>query len=141
IPVNDVIKIQKPLKDTHEFIRNLAEQEALMQQNHGVEVTSVVDTGEEIITILEDCGVSLEKFLPFHPSKNHSFQSRLEIAARITNEMLLLQQKGVVHHDLKPENICYKQLANGKFSIIFIDFGLAKKLDDSMYDRLKCLGS
>nr|WP_238584160.1 protein kinase [Legionella tucsonensis] len=89
--------------------------------------------------MLEDCGTSLDKLLPFTPSSNYSFQFRLEVAARIASEMLLLQQKGVVHRDLKPANICYKKLSNGQFLIIFIDFGLAEDVDSK--NNLKSSGT
>lgn len=140
IPVNDVVKIQKPSGDTPypELLKRTAK-EALRQKKHGVNVVGVVGTGDRVITILEDCGTSLDKLLPFTPSSNYSFQFRLEVAAHIASEMLLLQQKGVVHRDLKPANICYKKLSNGQFLIIFIDFGLAEDVDSK--NNLKSSGT
>ncbi|AWN72498.1 protein kinase [Legionella anisa] len=140
IPVNDVVKIQKPSENIpySELLKRTAK-EALRQKKHGVNVVGVVGTGDMVITILEDCGTSLDKLLPFTPSYNHSFQFRLEVAARIASEMLLLQQKEVVHRDLKPANICYKKLSNGQFLIIFIDFGLAEDVDSK--DNLKTSGT
>ncbi|WP_131778034.1 protein kinase domain-containing protein [Legionella bozemanae] len=140
IPVNDVVKIQKPSKDTPypELLTRTAK-EALRQKKHGVNVVGVVGTRDMVITILEDCGISLDKLLPFTPSCNYSFQFRLQVAARIASEMLLLQQKGVVHRDLKPANICYKKLSNGQFLIIFIDFGLAEDVDSK--NNLKASGT
>lgn len=130
IPVNDVVKIQRPSKETsYAELLKRTEKEALRQKKHGVNVIGVVGAKDRVITILEDCGTSLDKLLPFRPSHNYSFQFRLEVAARIASEMLLLQQKDVVHRDLKPANICYKKLSNGQFQIIFIDFGLAEEID------------
>ena len=88
----------------------------------------MVDAADKVITILEDCGTSLDKLLPFkgHKIKDYNFTLRLAIAAHITNEMFLLKQTGMVHRDLKPANICLKKLPNNKFQIIFIDFGLSE---------------
>ncbi|KTD68411.1 serine/threonine protein kinase [Legionella steelei] len=127
IPVNDVVKVQIPSKETpYSVLLQRTGKEALRQKKHGVNVVAVVGAGDRVITILEDCGISLDKLLPFQPSHKYSFQFRLAVAAHIASEMLLLQQKGVVHRDLKPANICYKKLENGQFLIIFIDFGLAE---------------
>ncbi len=130
VPVNDVVKIQTATEDTpYPELWKRTLREAARQKKHGVNVVSVVGTGDKVITILEDCGTSLDKILPFMPSCNYSFQFRLEVAARIASEMLLLQQKGVVHRDLKPANICYKKLGKDQFHIIFIDFGLAEDVN------------
>ncbi|QMT59059.1 protein kinase [Legionella sp. PC997] len=130
IPVNDVVKIQLPNEDTrYAELLSRTLKEAARQKKHGVNVVGVVGAGDKVLTILEDCGTSLDKLLPFTPSYNYSFQFRLEVAARIASEKLLLQQKNVVHRDLKPANICYKKLEKGQFHIIFIDFGLAEDID------------
>ncbi|WP_233590474.1 protein kinase domain-containing protein [Legionella qingyii] len=140
IPVNDVIKIQQPTEKTsYPELLSRTIKEATRQKKHGVNVVGVVGAEDKVITILEDCGTSLDKLLPFTPSYNYSFQFRLEVAARVASEKLLLQQKNVVHRDLKPANICYKKLDNGQFLIIFIDFGLAEDIDSK--NNLKCSGT
>ena len=130
LKVNDVIKIQKPsnvLKQSALLL--MAQKEANKQSEHQVKVINVVDAGDKVITIVEDCGISLDNLLPFTPANAYSFKYRFEIAARIASEMLLLQHNEVVHRDLKPGNICLKTLPNGNFQIIFIDFGLASNAD------------
>ncbi|MCW8417504.1 protein kinase [Fluoribacter dumoffii] len=140
IPVKNVVKIQTPtLKLPYSELLLRAGREAQKQHNHGVNVVGVVGAGDKVITILDDCGISLDKILPFSPSHKYSFQFRLEVAARIACEMLLLQQKGVVHRDLKPANICYKEISKGQFLIIFIDFGLAEDIDSK--NNLNCSGT
>lgn len=130
VPVNDVVKIQKPSKVLpYNTLLHRATKEAMKQRNHGVNVSAVVGAGDKVITIVEDCGISLDHLLPFLPSHKYSFAYRLQVAARMASEMLLLQQKGVVHRDLKPANICYKHLEKDQFLIIFIDFGLAEDAD------------
>lgn len=130
IPVNDVVKIQKANEILpYEQLWQRTIKEAMKQKNHGVKVIAIVGTGDKVITVVEDCGTSLDNLLPFNPSNKYSFLHRLEVAARIASEMLLLQQKGVVHRDLKPANICYKNLGKNHFLIIFIDFGLAEDVD------------
>ncbi|MFT4059451.1 MAG: protein kinase [Legionella sp.] len=132
---NDVVKIQRAnLKTTHEKLLKCAQQEALYQQKHWVDVSAVVDTGREVITVLENCGIDLCRLLPFNFLNHPNILSHcLEIICRILNEMLLLQQNNIVHRDLKLENICYKSIsdASGKeiVRIIFIDFGFAKEAD------------
>ncbi|KTD56848.1 serine/threonine protein kinase [Legionella sainthelensi] len=130
IPVNDVVKIQKANEDLpYEPLLRRTIKEAIKQKNHGVKVVAVVGAEDKVITVVEDCGTSLDNLLPFIPSNKYSFLHRLHVAARIASEMLLLQQRGVVHRDLKPANICYKNLEKDQFLIIFIDFGLAEDAD------------
>lgn len=140
VPVDDVVKIQSNFGRSicHQTLYDIALTEARNQQEHRTNVVAVVDTGDKIATVVEDCGISLDKLLPFKPGSEHySFMFRLKMAAHISNEMLLLQQEGKVHRDLKPANICYKPIPSnlalgipeGQFRIIVIDFGLARPLE------------
>lgn len=130
--VMHIVKVQSASETLpYDILTPLAKKEAIMQKQHGVDIIAYIETGTEVITIADNCGLSLDKLLPLKPSNHYSFEYRLAIAARIASEMLLLQQKGVVHRDLKPANICFKSLSNGQFSIIFIDFGLAEEVNSS----------
>ncbi len=130
VEVRDVVKVQKGSRHmTHSALLTMARDEAEFQRQHGVQVYEVVDSGDKIITVLEDCGTSLDKLFPL--SKQYDFNYRLAIATRLGSEMLLLRQHDVVHRDLKPANICLKLLGNGSFQIIFIDFGLSKNTASS----------
>ena len=138
---NDIAKIQHvgSRSITHDELVKSTLYEAHFQRQQHVRVSSVIDTKQEVITVVEDCGPSLDKLLPFKPEDAlFPFMMRVEVALRITNEMSILQQRGIVHRDLKPANICYKEIPEdtqrripaGQFQIIFIDFGLAKKLEN-----------
>ncbi|MDR3503303.1 MAG: protein kinase [Legionella sp.] len=135
---NEVVKIQH-IGDrtiTHQDLVKSIAREAHYQRQQHVQVSSVIDTQSEVITVMEDCGTSLDKLFPFKRGESlFPFMKRVEIALHIANEMLSLQQQEIIHCDLKPANICYKETPEnrelgvpaGQFRIIFIDFGLAKK--------------
>ncbi|WP_133136695.1 protein kinase domain-containing protein [Legionella rowbothamii] len=137
---NEVVKIQRVGERTithQDLVKSIA-QEAQYQRQQHVHVSSVIDTKSEVITVMEDCGTSLDKLFPFKRGDSlFPFMKRVEIALHIANEMLSLQQRGIIHCDLKPANICYKEIPEnpergilpGQFRIIFIDFGLARKTE------------
>lgn len=127
--VNTIVKVQPRVDfrkrkrwDRMEDFKN--ETQCLI--NYGVRAQLIWCPYKGII-VMDNCGDSLEKKLPF-PS-GISFTERVVFAKGIINEMLRLKQKGVVHCDLKPENICYKQLKAGVLQFFFIDFGLAISAD------------
>jgi len=58
----------------------------------------------------------------------------LEVFMQICDGVDYAHRSGIVHRDLKPANIMLKQLAQGKYSVKILDFGLAKLTQD---DRQK----
>jgi serine/threonine protein kinase len=137
---NEVVKIQRVggRSMTHQDLVKSIVQEAHYQRQQHVGVSSVIDTHNEVITVVEDCGTSLDKLFPFKRGDSlFPFMKRVEVALHIVNEMLSLQQRGIIHCDLKPANICYKEIPEnpergvlpGQFRITFIDFGLARKIE------------
>ncbi|USQ14427.1 protein kinase [Legionella lytica] len=135
---NDIAKIQRvgTRQISHQELVRSTVYEAHLQRQQHVRVSSVIDTKQEVITVVEDCGPSFDKLLPFKPGDVlFPFLKRVEVALHIANEMFILQQREMVHCDIKPSNICYKEIPDdprrgippGQFQIIFIDFGLARK--------------
>ncbi|MFJ1269549.1 protein kinase [Legionella lytica] len=135
---DEIAKIQRVgmRQISHQELVESAVHEAYYQRQQHVRVSSVINTLQEVITVVDNCGISFDKLLPFKPGDLlFPFMKRVDIALHIANEMFILQQRDMVHCDLKPSNICYKEIPAdpqrgippGQFQIIFIDFGLARK--------------
>jgi len=46
-----------------------------------------------------------------------------------------VHQRGVIHLDIKPENIGFRTLANGRPQFVLMDFGVAARLDSIDSER------
>lgn len=136
IAVKDVVKIQHiDLKDDERDRSSqikAAVAEAKKQAIHSTKVDAVVVEGDEIFTVVEDCGQPLSKILPTF-TKDTTFEHRLQYALRLCNEMLTLKNHEIIHRDLKPDNVCSKiENEHGKevLTVQVIDFGLAITHDE-----------
>lgn len=59
---------------------------------------------------------------------------------RLFQGLEILHAGGVVHLDIKPDNIVGKLLPSGQFLIRYIDFGLSKKIDEITPDDIYSAG-
>ena len=66
------------------------------------------------------------------PKEQRSFL--LELLLRLFRLLSEIHQKGVLHNDIKPENILVAGMGHqgSEYQIYFLDFGLAKKIDEQM---------
>lgn len=102
-----------------------------------VEVRDSIHVPDENVhyTVMENCGVPLNKFLKdFFQQElaGRTFERILSVILGIINAMFLLQRKELVHRDLKLENILVKKI-NGFYQIFFIDFGITRKEGEKDY--------
>ena len=78
--------------------------------------------------VLKYYGQSLDKFL-----KHNSLtpEMALDIAIKIAIELTRLHQQGIIHHDIKPQNICIYKDDDNNFHVRIIDFGLSLELQEN----------
>lgn len=50
----------------------------------------------------------------------------IELAHHMTEALLTIHSKSIVHRDVKPENIMYRRLPSGEIQFLLTDFGIAK---------------
>ncbi|MBC1585697.1 protein kinase [Listeria seeligeri] len=78
-------------------------------------------------------GVTLEKHLPF-PEGTEKAEKAFEFLQQLGNVIEKLNSNGIVHRDISPDNIIYK---NGDY--IVIDPGMVKLSDDSPVTKSKMM--
>jgi CTD kinase subunit alpha len=104
-----------------------------------IKVVDVVATRFNIFLILEKmdgslgdfcCGGKLSSIKP-------SLQQLKGIASQLVTVIDYIHDLGIVHRDVKPQNILYKKNAkDGSFEIKLCDFGIARKVADCMTPRM-----
>ncbi len=130
-PAHHVIKIEL-INDTIDSVNKRMQagsEECIYLRRHGISAELPLLVNNMIFTVMENCGESLTNFLN---GNDANLEQRLEYALSITNELFILQKKGTIHCDIKPDNICVKRLKFKKQStndsflqFLLIDFGLA----------------
>jgi serine/threonine protein kinase len=73
--------------------------------------------------ILEDCGVDT-----FEMRKEITEKEAIDYLKQLTDILIYLDQKQIIHHDIKPENIL---LNNGKITLIDFGFSIIGKESES----------
>ena len=59
------------------------------------------------------------------PGKPYPFATTLDLFAQLCSAVTYAHQHGVIHRDLKPLNILFRQLPGGSEQVVLSDFGLA----------------
>ena len=77
------------------------------------------------ILILERLGSNLGAIMSKLPNNKYSMKSVLMIITQSLERLKLMHEKGIIHRDMKPENLCIGYKGKEK-NIYLIDFGLSK---------------
>jgi serine/threonine protein kinase len=135
---NDNFILGKPTKCSvkndninKEAIRKCSKSDILLEDN--MENTSLL--------IMENGGLDLQKFADriekYYGSTNENIK-KMELfwveAYRIILALEMLLKNGIIHHDIKPQNILYSEKQN---RINIIDFGLAKNMKEIIFETNK----
>ena len=118
--LNETIKsFSKLLLLKHENIFKIID---IIQDENDVLETMMI----RIIMELYDGDLSnyINSFKPLKWVLNMKENEIIEIGIQISKGIQYLHQNSIIHADLKPENIFYKKLKNGKIEIKIGDFGL-----------------
>ena len=76
--------------------------------------------------VMDLCGKSLQHFHKIQ--RKFSVQDVAKIAIQLINILQQLHDKGIIHRDIKPDNIMFKITGDNKYLLKLIDFGLAGKI-------------
>ncbi len=132
----------QPIVVKQQFFNQVEDQQSLYEdiieetnllRNHEIKVFSPAQDRNGIYIAMEDCGQSFDDFL--QERRTLTPKERISCALSILNEINLLQQKGTVHCDLKPENICVK-VVSGRLQCILIDFGMSHRQGEIVKEGL-----
>ena len=77
------------------------------------------------LLILEKLGLNLGVIMSKLPNKKYSMKSALMIINQSLERLKLIHERGIIHRDMKPENLCIGYKGKEK-NIYLIDFGLSK---------------
>ena len=77
------------------------------------------------ILIMERLGSNLGVIMSKLPNNKYSMKSVLMIITQSLERLKLIHEKGIIHRDMKPENLCIGYKGKEK-NIYLIDFGLSK---------------
>ncbi len=123
------LKIIKPGMDTREVVaRFAAERQALALMNHPniaqVFDAGVTDAGRPYFAMELVDGTPLTEFCDRHQL---AMRARLELFVTLCQAVQHAHQKGVIHRDLKPDNLLV-ELRDSQPMLKIIDFGVAKAM-------------
>lgn len=87
----------------------------------------VIDYDDALVMDYCDGG-SLRDYLFSLPSSRVSPIPKIQLASQIAAGLAYIHSKGIVHLDLKPDNILLKQSNVGEYKVVISDFGLSVDL-------------
>lgn len=136
-----VKKLAKNFKDLEEFISFNWERDIMTFLINNTECDNILkyhkvfESNNHLYIVMEyiESG-SLGNFL----SKNHAYLSSMtvrEIIRQIVNGVRYLHKYGILHRDLKIENVLMSSKTDGSFKLKIIDFGLSQVLLPSQHTK------
>lgn len=63
------------------------------------------------------------------PNQPYPFTDTLHIFEQLCQAVTYAHNKGIIHRDIKPDNILFRQLKNGGEQVVLSDFGMAVSLE------------
>jgi len=111
---------------------------AQIQSPHVVRVTDVDQTPSGAIIVMEYLeGRTLQALYEelYRAGVQLSYADALEYAMQMLEGVEAAHKEGVVHRDLKPDNVIITQGSKGRQLLKLLDFGIAKLKASSEYDR------
>jgi len=124
--------------------KNIFNLKAIQKCKIGSQILKKLNEDKFKLLIMEDGGINLEEYTNNIKKWNISIENKerceqfLLESLRIFNGLKVFKRHGLIHHDLKPQNIVYDQIKN---RLNFIDFGLMiskdkliKEAKSSLYD-------
>ena len=111
---------------------------AQIQSPHVVRVTDVDQTSSGAFIVMEYLdGRTLQTLYEelYRAGQQLSYADALEYAMQMLEGVEAAHKQGVVHRDLKPDNVMITSDARGRPLLKLLDFGIAKLRASSEYDR------
>ncbi|KAL4478457.1 hypothetical protein ABPG74_006692 [Tetrahymena malaccensis] len=127
----------KKLKDLNNLKKFEEEKEAMLKiQNHQYAIQLFkylhdVDRGYSMI-IMEFCDCNLTEIFQKN-SQNFTFEQLVALSYQLLKGLLVFQEKGIIHGDLKPDNILYNQQKN---IFLISDLGLSQIIENPELQQL-----
>ena len=114
---------------------------AKIQSMHVVRVSDVEQTPEGLPFIVMELlsGQSLQSLYEelYRNGKRLSYQDALDYAVQMLDGLEAAHEEGVVHRDLKPDNVMITKGKRGEALVKLLDFGIAKlKINGELYKGL-----
>jgi eukaryotic-like serine/threonine-protein kinase len=114
---------------------------AKIQSPHVVRVTDVEQTPTGLPFMVMDFlkGVSLQSLYEenYRAGKRVSFEDALNYSMQVLDGLEAAHEEGVVHRDLKPDNVMIVKGKRGESLVKLLDFGIAKlKINGELYKGL-----
>jgi serine/threonine-protein kinase len=129
-----------------EQLRRRFDREArILRKLRGPNLASVLDSGrlinaigeEQLFIVLERvAGTPLDQLLQ---AGALPASRAIPLALDVVDALLIAHAEGVVHRDLKPQNVVVELLADGRERARVLDFGMAKILRGNLDDSLNAL--
>jgi len=117
----DILKRTK-----HKYINELLDE---FRETHNNE--------EFVYLVLELCDETLSRYLKKQPGDRLSEPKALHLMKQIASAFFFIRTKGIIHRDIKPDNILLKK--EGELRTIKIsDFGLAREIEDNDLSNTCC---
>ena len=120
-----------------ERLKKEQEIQTLCNSIHTVNFYQKLDTEENIIFELEYCDDNLDNYLQENGELKRDKKFFKEIVVSIAKALKTLNEKGIMHRDIKPQNIFIKNSSDENNRIIKLgDFGCAIRISENDNDSI-----